>query len=136
MIHLLQSNLNMNLFLYEVNKDNYKNYVELLDINDFTHEPTEKDVKTDWPTLNQSIVNTYIPTIKNISNNNNITSNNDNKNIIIIVVTAISSFIIIVIVIIYLKYITYQKNKIKKEKEKEIIFDENFGTRYDELIDF
>jgi ATP-dependent Zn protease len=130
----------MNLILYEVNKDNYKNYVELLDINEFTSEPTEKYVKTELPTLNQSIVNTYMPTINNISNNNsnnsNITSNNDNKNIIIIVVTTISSFIIIVIVIIYLKYITYQKNKIKREKEKEIIFDENFGTRYDELFDF
>jgi hypothetical protein len=130
----------MNLFLYEVNKDNYKNYVELLDINEFTSEPTEKYVKTNCPSLNQSIIlNTYMPTIHNISNNSNyniINSNNDNKNIIIILVTTISTFFIVVI--IFIKYIKYQKNKRKKEKEKEreIIFDENFGTRYDEIIDF
>jgi hypothetical protein len=135
MIYLLQYNPNINLFLYEVNKDKYKNYVELLDINAFTSEPTEKYIKTNCPSLNQSIIlNTYIPTINNNSNNtNNITSNNDNKNIIIIVVTTISTFFIVIII-----FIKYQKKKRKKEKEKEkeIIFNENFGTRYDELIDF
>jgi len=135
MIHLLQSNLNMKLFLYEFNKDNYKNYVELLDINDYTHEPTERYVKTNCPSLNQTILNTYMPTINNISNNDiiNNSNNNNNTNIIIIVVTTISSFFIVVI--IFIKYIKYQKNKTKKERKQEL-FDETFGTRYDELIDF
>ena len=123
--------------LYEFNKDNYKNYVELLDINDYTSEPTERYVKTNCPSLNQTILNTYMPTINNISNNssnsNSNNSNNNNTNIIIIVVTTISSFFIVVI--IFIKYIKYQKNKTKKERKQEL-FDENFGTRYDELIDF
>jgi hypothetical protein len=129
-IHLIQTKP----ILYEFNKDNYKNYVELLDINNYTHEPTERYVKTNCPSLNQTILNTYMPTINNISNNSsNNNSNNNNTNIIIIVVTTISSFFIVVI--IFIKYIKYQKNKTKKERKQEL-FDENFGTRYDELIDF
>ena len=62
-----------------------------------------------------------------------INNNSNNTNIIIIVVTTISSFFIGVI--IFIKYIKYQKNKIKKDRKQEL-FDETFGTRYDELIDF
>jgi ATP-dependent Zn protease len=130
-------NTNIDLLRYdELNNTKYNKYNKYVDHLDLiTSEPTEQYEITNCPSINK----TYIPTIKvnitnTISNNtNNTTIENSNTQIVLIITTTLVSFVIIIVGFI-LYYLKHVRNK--KEKEKPIfIYDDNFGTEFDEIVD-
>ena len=122
----------VNLFLYKKNNENnYKIYTELLDLNTFTSEPTEINLKTYCPSLLPTINNTYIPTINNTYIPTNTSQNTFSNEIVIIISVTISSFILIIFIIIYFKYKIYKKNK--HRNHLRFILDDNFGVGIDDV---
>jgi len=103
----------------------YKKYVEVLDIYSDTYEPTEMHIIiTHCPSVTTN--KTFMPTITNTSYPN--TSYQENMILIIVLPTVFS-----VIVLFYFLYRVYcLKYRINITRK----LDENFGTVFDNIIDF
>ena len=110
----------------------YKKYVELLDINDITGEPTEfVDIYPSfYPTFSQTISQTISPTIFNTGQNNN----NNNTNLILIVFFSSVSGLVFILIILWIKYKERKKKGLGGNFSRNItvgkLYDEEFGTQY------
>ena len=101
----------------------YKKYVEVLYIYSDTYEPTESQIIiTRCPSLIKNT--TFTPTISKVY-----TNINNQENILIIVLPTFFSVIVLFYILYRIYCLKYRININRK-------LDENFGTEYNNIIDF